>query len=44
METSEVGWFSADRLPELSTGRATEKQIKRMFEHHGDPSLPTDFD
>jgi ADP-ribose pyrophosphatase YjhB (NUDIX family) len=44
IETSEIGWFPADRLPELSTGRATEKQIKRMFDHYGDPSLPTDFD
>ena len=44
IETSEVGWFSADRLPELSTGRATEKQIQRMFEHFREPALPTDFD
>ncbi len=44
IETSEVGWFLADRLPELSTGRATERQIKRMFDHFRDPSLPTDFD
>ena len=44
METSEVGWFPADHLPELSTGRATEKQIKRMFDHFWYPSLPTDFD
>lgn len=44
IETSEVGWFSSDRLPELSTGRATEKQIKRMFDHFRDPALPTDFD
>jgi hypothetical protein len=44
METSEVGWFPADHLPELSTGRATEKQIKRMFDHFRDPALPTDFD
>lgn len=44
IETSEVGWFPADRLPELSTGRATESQIKRMFDHYREPSLPTDFD
>lgn len=44
IETSEVGWFRSDDLPELSTGRATEKQIKRMFEHFIDPTLPTDFD
>ena len=44
METSEVSWFPADRLPELSTGRATANQIKRMFDHFVDPTLPTDFD
>jgi ADP-ribose pyrophosphatase YjhB (NUDIX family) len=44
LETSEVGWFPADRLPELSTGRATQKQIERMFDHFADPTLPTDFD
>jgi ADP-ribose pyrophosphatase YjhB (NUDIX family) len=44
IETSEVGWFPADRLPELSRGRATESQIKRMFDHYLNPALPTDFD
>ncbi|HUP18061.1 MAG TPA: NUDIX hydrolase N-terminal domain-containing protein [Acidimicrobiia bacterium] len=44
IETSEVGWFPANRLPELSTGRATESQIKRMFDHYLDPALPTEFD
>jgi ADP-ribose pyrophosphatase YjhB (NUDIX family) len=44
IETSEVGWFPSDRLPELSTGRATESQIRRMFDHFADPTLPTDFD
>lgn len=44
IETSEVGWFPPDNLPELSRGRATETQIKRMFDHFANPSLPTDFD
>lgn len=44
LETSEVAWFPADRLPELSTGRATAQQIRRMFDHFVDPTLPTDFD
>lgn len=44
VETSEVGWFAPDQLPELSTLRATKSQILRMFEHHRDPALPTDFD
>ena len=44
LETSEVGWFEPDRLPELSVNRATRRQILRMFDHQADPSLPTDFD
>jgi ADP-ribose pyrophosphatase YjhB (NUDIX family) len=43
-ETSQVGWFRSDELPELSTGRATQGQIRRMFDHHRDRGLPTDFD
>ena len=44
LETSEVGWFAPDGLPELSTKRTTASQILRMFDHHADPSLPADFD
>ncbi|HSL27401.1 MAG TPA: NUDIX hydrolase N-terminal domain-containing protein [Acidimicrobiia bacterium] len=44
LETSEVGWFAASGLPALSRGRATDRQILRMFDHHREPSLPTDFD
>ena len=44
VETSDVGWFEPDALPELSTLRATRAQISRMFDHHRDPGLPTDFD
>jgi ADP-ribose pyrophosphatase YjhB (NUDIX family) len=44
METSEVGFFALDALPPLSTGRATESQIARMFEHWRDPSMRTEFD
>jgi ADP-ribose pyrophosphatase YjhB (NUDIX family) len=44
IETSEVGWFRADQLPELSRGRATKEQILRMFDHFRQPDLPTDFD
>ncbi len=43
-ETSDVGWFRPDALPELSINRATEMQIRRMFDHDADPSRPTDFD
>ncbi|AOZ94123.1 NUDIX hydrolase [Paenibacillus crassostreae] len=31
METSEVNFFKEDQLPELSTERVTEKQIKELF-------------
>ncbi|MGQ0848257.1 MAG: NUDIX domain-containing protein, partial [Actinomycetota bacterium] len=44
VETSEIGWFSVDQLPPLSPGRATEGQIRRMFDHHRHPHLPADFD
>jgi hypothetical protein len=46
-ETSEVRFFTEDELPsadELSLGRVTPAQLKRMFEHHRNPDLPTDFD
>ncbi len=44
IETSDVGWFEPDQLPALSTLRATQPQILRMFDHHRDPAMPTDFD
>lgn len=31
-ETSDVGWFHADKLPQLSLPRNNEKQIKLMFD------------
>lgn len=43
-ETSDVGFFAPDALPPLSEGRSNADQIRRMFEHHADTSLPTDFD
>jgi ADP-ribose pyrophosphatase YjhB (NUDIX family) len=43
-ETSEVAFFSRSELPPLSTGRATETQIERMFQHREHPELPADFD
>lgn len=43
-ETLDVRFFGEDELPELSTGRITEKQISRFFEHLRDPNLSTDFD
>lgn len=44
-ETSEIAWFARDAVPDdLSTPRALRRQIDRMFDHHADRSLPTDFE
>jgi ADP-ribose pyrophosphatase YjhB (NUDIX family) len=44
-ETSEIGFFGADDLPDdLSTGRVIRAQILRMFVHHANPGLQTDFE
>jgi ADP-ribose pyrophosphatase YjhB (NUDIX family) len=43
-ETTAVEFFPLDGLPELSTGRATAEQIRRMHEHHLNLQLPTEFD
>jgi len=45
LETSEVEWFAEADVPdELSLGRVLPSQIARMFEHHRNPGLPTDFE
>jgi ADP-ribose pyrophosphatase YjhB (NUDIX family) len=44
VETAEVGFFARDALPPLSPGRITREQIERMFVHHDDERLATDFD
>lgn len=43
-ETTAVEFFPIDKLPELSTGRVTQAQILRVYQHHLDRSLPTEFD
>lgn len=44
-EISEVGWFAEGALPEdLSLERVLPQQLRRMFDHRRDPTLPTDFD
>jgi len=44
-ETSEATFFAEDDIPaDLSLGRVTPSQIKRLFEHLRNPDLPTDFD
>jgi ADP-ribose pyrophosphatase YjhB (NUDIX family) len=43
-ETSAVDFFPVQDLPPLSVARVTEKQIRRLHEHHCDPTLPADWD
>jgi ADP-ribose pyrophosphatase YjhB (NUDIX family) len=43
-ETTAVDFFPEDGIPPLSVSRTLPFQIARMFDHHRDPSLPTDFD
>ena len=45
VETSEIGWFSEAELPpDISLGRVLPDQLRRMFVHARDPTLPTDFE
>lgn len=44
LETSEVGFFSANNLPPLSTGRSIEKHILMAFDFHQSPDKPAVFD
>lgn len=45
LETSAVGWFGEDELPDdLSLGRVLPGQLRTMFRHQRDPTLPTQFD
>ncbi len=45
LETSEVAFFAEAALPlGLSLGRVLPGQLTRMFAHHRDPGLPTEFD
>jgi ADP-ribose pyrophosphatase YjhB (NUDIX family) len=45
IETTEVSFFAEDEIPaDLSPSRILAKQIHRMFAHHRDPTLPTEFD
>ena len=43
-EVDAVGFFAADALPPLSTGRTSHDQIARAFAHHAEPMVPTEFD
>ena len=44
VETSDVAFFPEDDLPPLSESRVMPTQLRRMFDHLRDSSLPTDFD
>ena len=45
LETTEVAFFAEDALPaDLSTGRVLPHQLRRMFAHARDNTLPTEFD
>ena len=44
VETTAVEFFALDALPPLSTPRITPQQIERLFAHHADRALPTEFD
>ena len=44
LETSGVGFFAEEALPELSRSRVTLAQIRHLFEHARHPHWPTDLD
>ena len=43
-ETDAVEFFPVGTLPPLSTGRTTQPEIERLYQHHLNRGLPTDFD
>jgi hypothetical protein len=43
-ETSEVGFFAENNIPELSISRVLPHQIQRFFEHSRNPDFSTDVD
>jgi ADP-ribose pyrophosphatase YjhB (NUDIX family) len=43
-ETDAVDFFPVISLPPLSTGRTTQSEIERLYQHHLNRGLPTDFD
>ncbi|MBA2424950.1 MAG: NUDIX domain-containing protein [Actinobacteria bacterium] len=43
-ETTEAGFFAQSNLPELSPGRCTPAEMRRIFEHYGEPERAADFD
>jgi ADP-ribose pyrophosphatase YjhB (NUDIX family) len=43
-ETTDIGFYSPNDIPELSTQRTPPRVVERVFAHYNDPSLPVDFD
>jgi ADP-ribose pyrophosphatase YjhB (NUDIX family) len=43
-ETTAVDYFPLSDLPELSRARVLASHIRRVYDHHLDANLPTDFD
>lgn len=43
-ETTDVGFFALDQLPELSSKRTGYHQLQLLLAHHHDPARPTAFD
>ena len=45
-ETSQIGWFTQPDLPldDLSRERVLPHQLHRLFTHHHNHALPTDYD
>ncbi len=44
VETTASDFFPEDQFPPLSISRVTAPQLKQMFAHHCNPTLPTSFD
>lgn len=44
LETSAVGFFSVENLPEIDEGRTLRAHLERFFVMAQDPTEPTDFD
>lgn len=44
IETGECNFFAKDNIPSLSLPRTSPEEIERMFYHHENPDMITDFD
>jgi ADP-ribose pyrophosphatase YjhB (NUDIX family) len=44
VETTAADFFAENQFPPLSISRVTAPQLKQMFAHHHNPTLPTSFD